>query len=38
MQVNLTTRQLRAFLTLVGEKNFTRAAAASHLSQPRSAR
>jgi LysR family transcriptional regulator, carnitine catabolism transcriptional activator len=34
MQVNLTTRQLRAFLTLVGEKNFTRAAAASHLSQP----
>ena len=34
MQVNLTTRQLRAFLILVGEKNFTRAAAASHLSQP----
>jgi DNA-binding transcriptional LysR family regulator len=34
MQINLSTRQLRAFITLVGEKNFTRAAAASHLSQP----
>lgn len=34
MQINLSTRQLRAFLTLVGEKNFTHAAAASHLSQP----
>jgi LysR family carnitine catabolism transcriptional activator len=34
MQINLSTRQLRAFITLAGEKNFTRAAAASHLSQP----
>ena len=34
MQINLSTRQLRAFITLVGEKNFTRAATASHLSQP----
>jgi LysR family carnitine catabolism transcriptional activator len=34
MQINLSTRQLRAFITLVGEKNFTRAAAANHLSQP----
>ncbi len=34
MQINLSTRQLRAFLTLVAEKNFTRAAAANHLSQP----
>ena len=34
MQINLSSRQLRAFLTLVKEKNFTRAAAATHLSQP----
>src|SRR5471032_2910771 len=34
MQINLSSRQLRAFIALVGEKNFTRAAAASHLSQP----
>ncbi len=34
MQINLSTRQLRAFMALVGERNFTRAAAASHLSQP----
>ena len=34
MQMNLSTRQLRAFLSLVTERNFTRAAAATHLSQP----
>jgi len=34
MQVNLSTRQLRAFIVLAQERNFTRAAAASHLSQP----
>lgn len=31
---NLSTRQLRAFLALVDERSFTKAAAASHLSQP----
>jgi LysR family transcriptional regulator, carnitine catabolism transcriptional activator len=34
MQINLSTRQLRAFMALAREKNFTRAATASHLSQP----
>ena len=34
MQINLTTRQLRAFLNLARERNFTRAAASSFLSQP----
>lgn len=32
--MNVSTRQLRAFMTLAAERNFTRAAAASHLSQP----
>ena len=32
--MNVSTRQLRAFLTLAAEHNFTRAASASHLSQP----
>jgi LysR family carnitine catabolism transcriptional activator len=32
--MNLSTRQLQAFLTLARERNFTRAAAATHLSQP----
>ncbi|WP_353397520.1 LysR substrate-binding domain-containing protein [Hydrogenophaga sp. 5NK40-0174] len=32
--MNLNTRQLRAFLHLVREKSFTRAAASSYLSQP----
>lgn len=32
--MNLSTRQLRAFLTLADSRNFTRAAAACHLSQP----
>lgn len=32
--MNVTTRQLRAFMALAGELNFTRAAAACHLSQP----
>ena len=32
--MNLSTRQLRAFVALAGERNFTRAAAASSLSQP----
>ncbi|HSI58478.1 MAG TPA: LysR substrate-binding domain-containing protein [Ideonella sp.] len=32
--MNVSTRQLRAFLTLAEARNFTRAAAASHLSQP----
>lgn len=31
---NVSTRQLRAFVTLAEQRNFTRAAAASHLSQP----
>lgn len=31
---NVSTRQLRAFVCLAEERNFTRAAAASHLSQP----
>ena len=32
--MNISTRQLRAFMALAAERNFTRAAAASHLSQP----
>lgn len=32
--MNISTRHLKAFLALAREKNFTRAAAASHLSQP----
>lgn len=32
--MNISTRHLKAFLSLAREKNFTRAAAASHLSQP----
>lgn len=32
--MNVSTRQLRAFLALVEARNFTRAAAATHLSQP----
>ena len=34
MQINISSRQLRAFELLAAERNFTRAAAASHLSQP----
>jgi DNA-binding transcriptional LysR family regulator len=34
MQINLSTRELRAFVTLAEQRNFTRAAASSHLSQP----
>lgn len=34
MQMNIGTRQLRAFMALVEAANFTRAAAACHLSQP----
>lgn len=34
MQINITTRQLRAFLNLAREKSFTRAASSSYLSQP----
>ena len=34
MQINLSTRQLRAFVALADTRNFTRAAAACHLSQP----
>lgn len=34
MQINLSTRHLRAFVDLARERNFTRAAATSHLSQP----
>ncbi len=34
MSPHLGTRQLRAFLALASERSFTRAAAASHLSQP----
>lgn len=32
--MNVSTRQLRAFLALAEQRNFTRAAAQSHLSQP----
>lgn len=32
--MNISTRQLQAFITLAHERNFTRAAAATHLSQP----
>ena len=32
--MNVSTRQLRAFVALCEQRNFTRAAAASHLSQP----
>jgi len=34
MQINVSTRALRAFVSLAERKNFTRAAAANHLSQP----
>ena len=34
MQMNLSTRQLRAFLILAEQRHFTRAAALCHLSQP----
>ena len=34
MQMNVSTRQLRAFLALAEQRNFTRAAALCHLSQP----
>ena len=34
MQINVSTRALRAFVSLAQQKNFTRAAAANHLSQP----
>jgi len=34
MQMNLSTRQLRAFLALAEQRSFTRAAALTHLSQP----
>ena len=34
MQMNLSARQLRAFLALAESRSFTRAAAASFLSQP----
>src|SRR5438477_9361829 len=34
MQMNLSTRQLRAFVALAEQRNFTRAAARVHLSQP----
>jgi LysR family carnitine catabolism transcriptional activator len=34
MQMNVSTRQLRAFMCLAAERSFTRAASASHLSQP----
>lgn len=34
MQINLSTRELRAFVALVEQRNFTRAAAQCHLSQP----
>lgn len=34
MRINLSTRHLRAFVALVHTRNFTRAAAACHLSQP----
>lgn len=34
MQMNVSTRELRAFMALAAECNFTRAAAVVHLSQP----
>jgi LysR family carnitine catabolism transcriptional activator len=34
MQINISTRALRAFVSLAEQKSFTRAAAANHLSQP----
>lgn len=34
MQINLSTRELRAFVALLVEANFTRAAVSSNLSQP----
>lgn len=34
MSINLSSRQLRAFCVLAEQRNFTRAAAATHLSQP----
>jgi LysR family transcriptional regulator, carnitine catabolism transcriptional activator len=34
MQMNLSTRELRAFVTLAAQRSFTRAAAMCHLSQP----
>lgn len=34
MPINLTTKQLRAFTALADKRNFTRAAATCHLSQP----
>lgn len=34
MQMNISTRQLQVFVTLAAQRNFTRAAAACHLSQP----
>lgn len=34
MQINVSTRALRAFISLVEQKSFTRAAASNHLSQP----
>ena len=34
MRINISTRALRAFISLVEQKSFTRAAAANHLSQP----
>ncbi len=34
MQIDISTRQLRAFLALAENRNFTRAATQSHLSQP----
>lgn len=34
MPINLSTRELQAFVTLAEQRNFTRSAAATHLSQP----
>jgi LysR family carnitine catabolism transcriptional activator len=34
MQINLSTRELQAFVTLAEQRNFTRAAGFCHLSQP----
>lgn len=34
MPINLSTRELRAFVSLAEQRNFTRAAALNHLSQP----